>query len=236
VVVAGGDGTVNEAVRALGGSGVPLGIIPLGTANVLARELRIPKKPERAIEAAFGSAQRVIDLGRVRFRRSGESCLFACMMGAGFDAFVARIYGEARGTTSHLYSYAPTILTALMDFPLQPITVSVDGEEAPSAGTVIVSNTSTYGGPFRPSPNALPDDGALDICLLRMRTRREMAVALAVGLIGRQPTRIVESFRGRNIVLRSDGDVPVQVDGDFVGFLPVEVSVLPRSLSVFVPE
>ena len=237
VIAAGGDGTINETAAGLYGAAVPLGIIPLGTGNVLAQELGIPLDIEEACRVAARGALRLLDIGVVRWEADGTQRTFLCMVGTGFDAAVAHTYKLVRGTSSRVHRYVPLILKRLCDFEFSPIQVTVDGVAvAESATSVIVGNTRAYGGPFVPTPCASPYDGVLDVCIFFCRNPRDLLHCLWGVHTGKHleyPT--VSYLRGREIRLASKADVHVQVDGDAVGLLPVTIFMVPSRLSLIAP-
>ena len=238
VVGAGGDGTVNEVALGLYGGGTPLGILPLGTANVLARELSIPLSVKGACAVLAGGAPRAIDVGLARFPSRDVERTFLSMAGAGLDAAVAHAYKNVRGKSSRYHQYVVPILRSIRDFHFPNIQVIVDGVSITRPATsVIVGNTPTYGGPFRPTPHADPHDGLLDVCLVHVRNTRDM-LRCVWGTIGGRHAAYpdVTHVRGGEVRLQSEDPVRVQLDGDAIGRLPVRLSIIPLGLSVIAPN
>ena len=230
VLAVGGDGTFSEVVNGLGDKGVPVALFPTGTGNVLAKEYRLPRTPEKACAMILRGRTKRLDVGALAGRRFG---LFA---GAGFDAAVAkRLHRSRRGPITMLH-YAAPILGALAAYRAADISVAVDGVPAGRAASVLVANVRSYGGPLGFVPDADPTDGLLDVCLLRGRARRDL-VRYLWGGVRRRLLRYpdVTRVRGRVVELRSDDDVPVQADGDYVGDLPARIEVLPARLPLIVP-
>jgi len=241
----------------------PIGIIPLGTANTLATELGIPKTVRGALDVIARGNLRRLDLGEARFRQNvfadrqaGQPALrlaglpayrqnssaeitryFHCMAGAGFDAEVARIYQTVRAGKSRPHHYVLPVLRTLKDFNLPRIRVVMDGEElTDSAASVIVGNTRAYAILMAVAAHAQPDDGLLDACIFFGRTRKDMALAVLNVLFRCHLATESTLYRvGRKISLRSDSPVLVQLDGDFVGCLPLDIEVKPLAVSFFVP-
>jgi len=247
VIVVGGDGTINEVVNGLMAAVArprplpPIGLIPIGTANVLARELGIPTNLTGAMRVLTGGKTRKMDLGVARFcakpgsRRTTR--YFPCMAGAGFDAEVARAYHATRGRKSYAHLYLLPMLKTLGNFALPKIRVMVDGDEvAASACSVVVGNARSYGTLFPVAARARPDDGLLDACVFTSRTLRDFIRVVLNVLVGRHiGCREVRYRVGRHISLTSDDAVPVQLDGDFAGHLPLQLDVKPNALTFFVP-
>lgn len=236
-IAAGGDGTVNEVASGMAATGVPLGIIPLGTANVLARELAIPCRVKEACRAIAGGRTRQMDVGVARFSADRVRRLFLCMAGAGFDATVADEYKRVRGGSSRYDHYVLPVLRGLWDFDFQAIRVTVDGKPLPKpATTVIAANTRSYGGPFTMAPDARVDDGLLHVCAVLARNHRDLLHCMWGATTGRHITyRDVLYVSGKRISMEAEGAVHFQVDGDAVGYLPTEVSIQPRALCVIAP-
>jgi len=230
VVVVGGDGTLNEVINGLGVDR-PLALFPVGTGNVMAKELRLPRKVEGFCRMVADGRQRAVDVARAGGRR------FVAFLGAGFDALVARRMAERRTGAIRMADYAGLILTSLARYDFPRISATVDGgEPVASRGFVLVSNVRSYGGPFVITPKARCDDGELDVCVLP-RAGRARYVWAMLGLIARLPAALVGArhVRGRRVRLEAEGDVPYQVDGDPAGALPVEVEVLDRKARFLVP-
>jgi len=230
VVVVGGDGTLNEVINGLGVDR-PLALFPVGTGNVMAKELRLPRKVERFCRMVAAGRQRAVDVGSAGGRR------FVAFVGAGFDALVARRMAERRTGAIRMADYAGLILGSLARYHFPRISATVDhGEPVASRGFVLVSNVRSYGGPFVITPQALCDDGELDVCVLP-RAGRVRYVWTMLGLIARLPSALVGTrhLRGRRVRLEGEGDVAYQVDGDPAGTLPVEVEVLDTKARFLVP-
>jgi len=232
LVVLGGDGTVRDVITGLVRRDVPVGIVPLGTANVLAKELGAPVRPERAAQVIARRYIRRLDLGYVGGRP------FLLMLGVGFDADVtARVHASRRGAMTAL-NYAPALVGVLLRHRFPSIRVTVDGRPVRrEANFLVVSNTRQYGGRLVMALDAEPDDGWLDVCLYRV-PRRRAALSLLVSFVThRRPDRRRATFlRGRRIEVTSDRPARYQLDGDPFGVLPVTVDVEPQAVPVIVPE
>ncbi|WP_233255945.1 diacylglycerol/lipid kinase family protein [Falsiroseomonas bella] len=234
VVAAGGDGTIAEVAAGLAGSAAALGVLPLGTANVLAWELGLPQAPDRA--AAVIAAGRIATLrpGLARFA-DGSERLFVQMLGAGFDAaVVARLdLGLKRRIGRAAYVLESLRQMARYDFP--PIAVTFDGVTT-TAASAIVTKGRLYAGRYRIAPDARAAEPGFRLVLFRRSGALQAALAgaaLPLGLIPRLPG--VEIMPARRIRLAAAGAVPVQADGDPAGLLPVEVTDAPSPLGIVVP-
>jgi len=232
LLVAGGDGTLNAAVNGLRVD-VPLGIVPLGTANVLARELGLPVHSLRAMARALAEAEpRRIDVGRCGKRR------FVEMVGAGFDAAVVREVGPPEKDLLGPTAYALRALGFLTTPRPAHWEITVDGAGVEAEGLMaLVSNTARYGGPLQLAPGASLEDGCLDVTVFTavnggQLLRQALAVLSRRGLI--EAGLILR--RGREISLTAAPRQPLQLDGEPAGFTPVRIQLEPRSLTVLCPS
>ena len=229
VVAVGGDGTVNEVVNGLGASGVspaPLGIVPLGTANVLAHELGLPSDPEGvAAVLAVGQAQPV-HLGVANGR------CFAMMAGVGFDACVVERVAPRLKRLIGKGAYAVETLAQIVDYRGTRYRVTVDGvtEEVAS---VIVAKGRFYAGRFVCAPEARLADPRLHVCLFP-KVGRWNAIRYICGVVADRLPRLPD-YRvvpARRIVIEAPVGAAVQGDGDIIARLPVEITAAPWVLPV----
>jgi YegS/Rv2252/BmrU family lipid kinase len=234
VVAVGGDGTVNEVLQGLDGTGVPVAILATGTANVLARELGIPFDPRAAARVAALGRPRTVDVGEAR-TTAGER-RFLCCAGAGFDGAVVRGVAEARKARLGFRGWVKPLWREIRAYDFPALRVSVDGVPSPAATLAVVCNTANYGGFFTLIPGADPGDGALDAFLLDARRRRSFFRYLWGAWRGTLPgERDAATVRGRTVRIEADRPVPVQVDGDPFGTTPLDVSLRPGAARVLVP-
>lgn len=237
VAVFGGDGTTMQAATALVGSGIPLGLIPGGTGNLLAANLGLPSNPLRAVQEIVGGRPRWIDLGRLENTAGVQ--YFAVAAGAGIDARVMT------GTTSEMkrkwgtMAYVATTLRLLPQVQTHPFRITVDGEcfEA-EAAMMLVANCGMMIPPIISiGDDVSPDDGFLDIVVVQASSIPGGLRAIwdlvrdAKGTFGKDV--FVARRRGRSIQVDVPGAVqPVQLDGDGGGETPFSVTVVPGALSV----
>jgi YegS/Rv2252/BmrU family lipid kinase len=232
VVAAGGDGTIAEVANGLLGSPARLGVIPLGTANVLAHELTLPFAP-RAVAAALA-------FGRTRSLSPGMVCgptgsrLFVQMLGVGFDAHVVhRLWAPLKRTLGR-GAYALQTLRELMRYRFRPIRLHLDGEET-QTGSVIVSKGRLYGGRFLLAPGACAEQPGFSVVLFDHAgpgAALLYAAALPLDLLGSAPG--VRHVRALRIDFVGNDAVPVQADGDAAGCTPLCVTDAPGRIQVVV--
>ena len=232
VVAAGGDGTIAEVANGLMGSGVRLGVIPLGTANVLANELGLPFAP-RAVAAAlaFGRTSRIWP-GLARGADGAR--LFVQMLGVGFDAHVVYHLSLPLKRALGKGAYALQSLRETWRYSFAPIRLCLDGAEA-QAGSVIVSKGRFYGGRFVIAPEARPAEPGFSVLLFEQAGPAAALLygaALPLGLLGQAPG--VRHRHARQIEFIGNEAIPAQVDGDGFGFTPLTVSDAPGPIEVVV--
>ena len=229
VVVAGGDGTVNETINGLARSGLPLALIPLGTANVLAAEIGLRTDPAAVARCVALGEPRPIALGAANGRR------FILMAGAGFDAHVVAGVSVPMKRWLGKGAYVLSTLRQLLVFDFPSYEVLTDNA-VQHAASVIITNARYYGGRFVCAPGASLESDTLQVCLFQ-RAGRLAAIGYALALFsGRLPA--VSSYRlieARRIEIRGRPGEPIQVDGDGIGQLNGAIEVLPKALDLVFP-
>ena len=242
ILVAGGDGTLNEVINGMlsaqgagNGSRLPIGLIPVGTRNILARELGIPRGNMAAQAGVFERGRtRVLDLGRA----GGQ--YFSLVAGCGFDAAVVREVALPMKELIGPAAYAFATLGALAKYHSTRFHLTLDGEAIDSdAFLVLVANVASYAfQQIKPAPFAAPDDGWLDICVFeRARSDKMGFVTQLVAVLARRHLRDprVRYYRARRIEIVSDPPVQAQLDGDAIGLTPLAIDIVPKALTLFVP-
>lgn len=232
VIAWGGDGTINEVAVALVGTGVALGIVPAGSGNGLARELRVPLQPMRALEAAVTCSARQVDVGDL------DGHLFLNVAGAGFDARVAHAFNAERTGHLGLRDYTRITVRELRNYRAEPCRIIVDDEIIERRPLLIaIANSAQYGNGARIAPDARIDDGLLDVVVVESRSLvRDLwrARRMFTGTMSRDPWTTVR----RAATLRIESDTPrmAHVDGQPFELHPTAVAtVRPKALRVVVP-
>jgi YegS/Rv2252/BmrU family lipid kinase len=218
VLVCGGDGTVREVCAELAGTGIPVGIVPAGTGNLLARNLHIPLYLRAAVDVALTGQDRAIDLVEVA-GDDMEDTHFMVMAGMGLDAAIMQGVNEQLKAKVGWVAYVVSGAKALMS-PVVRMELSVDGGEFTShrARTVVVGNVGTLQAGMPLLPDAVIDDGLLDVVLLYPK-RIVSWLPLAFRVLARRPRtdETIERMRGRTVTIRAGSSTPRQLDGDPVG-------------------
>lgn len=238
IVAAGGDGTIAEVADGLAGCDAVLGILPLGTANVLAHELGLPFVPEDNARALGLGRATTIWPGALTL--GGETRLFLQMVGVGFDAEV--VHGISLPLKKRLGKGAYVIETvrAVRRYAFPPLEVRIDGV-AHRAYAAVISNGRFYGGRFIMAPEATPRERGFAVSLLDRPGLRGIA-ATSLGLALGEPMRTgaVQRLRGEEIVVTSGGTsggrAPIQHDGDASGHTPLMVRPARHALRVAVVD
>lgn len=234
IVAAGGDGTVSAVADALTGQETPLGILPLGTANVLARELGIPVDLAEACQLLVGAHDlKSIDAMKVKDR------YYLTQVGIGIDSMMIRDTDRASKRRFGRVAYLWTAFTRLIGFEPQQFTIECDGQVVRSrASQVVVANSGILGQPpFRWGPDIAIDDGRIDVCIVRAHTLLAYVSLARMVIQGhRERSQKVRYLKvEKRVVIATKRALPVQADGEIIGETPVEVAVTPRALRVVVP-
>jgi len=235
VVAGGGDGTVSAVANGLVGSETPLGIVPLGTANVLARELGIPVDLEAACQLLGDASSAFVSIDAMRV---DDRCYFT-QVGVGIDAIMIRdTHREAKRRFGRI-AYLWTAFTRLLGFQPRHFALVIDDRPIrQSASEVLIANSGILGQPpLRWGPGIRPDDGQLDVCLVRARTiRHYLSVAghFLLGQHAKSPNVRYLTVR-KSVSIATPRPLPVQADGEIIGETPVLVHVIPQALRVVVP-
>ncbi|MFF0543375.1 diacylglycerol kinase family protein [Nocardia thailandica] len=247
VVCVGGDGLMHVLLGALAGTGVPLGLVPAGTGNDLARELGVPTgDPAAAVDVVLDGHTAVMDLGRLA---GAEPRWFATVAGAGFDARVtlrANRMRRPRGPLRYTFAAVAEILgghTLPFEIELDGLAPGALDNPAGERATIRteavmtpIGNTRTYGGGMLICPDAVADDGYLDLTVVGAVSRLSLARLLPALSAGRRIDHpATRRYRARRITVSAPGGLAT-ADGEDMGALPVTAEVVPGALTVLVPR
>ncbi len=224
LVAAGGDGTLRDVASAAAGTGVAVGVLPGGTANVFARELGIPNEPERAAEALLAGVDRPIDLGRLTLP-DGRWARFLIAAGLGLDG---AILAATRSDLKRRIGPGAIALAAAAVTPrwrAVDVRIRADGVDAWQglAWQLIAGNTRLYANLVLPNPEAQLDDGLLDLCVLpAMHPTRLVRLGMGLAITRVPPAEGAVWLRGREFeVSWEGGPLPIELDGTPLGGVAV---------------
>ncbi len=240
ILVAGGDGVFHDAINGMWQSQrvVPIGLIPIGTGNVFAANMGIPSHPIDALEQLLNGQVKWLDVGEAH----GQ--IFHCSLGVGFDAYVVAQMETVSKPQKRFLGKLVYFLQALRhSLRYRWSSIRVEAELADGgrqvwekeAWLVLISNLPDYGG-VKVTPNAEPDDGLLDLCILPSHSKADYFRFAMLGLLGwhmRHPEVVVTQIRSARI--DSAPPVPTQMDGELTPPTPVTVQVIPKVLPVLLP-
>jgi diacylglycerol kinase (ATP) len=240
ILVAGGDGTINEAVNGMVHSDVPLGILPAGTANVLANELGIGKTMERAAEVLAVSVKERVALGMISSQSGGEQAEsrrhFLLMAGAGLDADIVyhlnQRMKEAFGKVAYWIGGFSKVGRRIPEF-----TVRADGREY-RGSFALLSRVRNYGGDLEIAPTISLLDDEFEMVLFKGESSLGfLRYMLAVVVHQQQTMRGITILRTRQAAFSAIGasKIHLQVDGEYVGVAPARVEIVPNALTLLVP-
>lgn len=224
MIAAGGDGTINEVINGIVRTDTPLGVLPLGTTNVLAKELDIPEDICSALETAVTSGPRRVSLGMIETGSGKDlSVRFFCLMaGIGLDGKAVYGVNSAVKKISGKAAYILSGIQNIIGYSPEKLTFIVDGKEY-SGYSAVIGKAAKYGGHFKVTPDATLLDPSLFVCLFKGGRRRDL-LRYVIGVIrGKHLTyRDVVYLKAMEIEVR--GNAHIQIDGDYLGLTPAKVS------------
>jgi YegS/Rv2252/BmrU family lipid kinase len=236
VIGIGGDGTINMIINAIATKNIYLGIVPTGTANLLATALGIPIDVKKAVKIIFEGKKSTLDLGKINDK------YFAITAGCGFDA---AIMGNINKQSKKLFGYMAYVFEGIKQAVLPKRSVfllDIDGKKVKKrAVNVLFVNTGNILGNFITLvPDASPSDGFLDICIYSPDHTGEYIPVLWNILTKQQydeehPAYKMVHFKARQVKLKCRPRLPIQADGDLIGYPPVDISVCPDALKIHAP-
>jgi diacylglycerol kinase (ATP) len=232
VIVSGGDGTINEALQGMIGTNAKLGILPTGTGNVLARELKLPLDAEKSAAVIARGRTRAIYPGCVIDEHDESRRYFLLMAGIGLDATVIkRVHPGLKkrlGKAAFWYSG----LSQLAGWQPIPFEIEIDGQTY-EATFAVIGKAAGYGGELSVTPRARIDQPEFEICVIESRSRLRYLRLLSYAMRGGIPANKngIRFFHATQA--RAKGKTAVQIDGELLGNLPMRFEIAPHTIDVF---
>jgi diacylglycerol kinase (ATP) len=249
VFACGGDGTIHDVLQGLVGTQTALGVIPMGTANALARDLDLPLIPEAAARAATSAQLRRVAVGRVEYRGltgGSASRYFIVAAGVGVDAHLFNELDPGTKRRLGMASYYAKATYLWLTHKMAEFRVEVAGSDGPRADVtqLLAVRIRNFGGVLRElAPGASLERDDLALVLFRTRNRLTYLRYVMRGMMGaRWKISGIESLRSAHVVCslpedRHDGErVFVEADGELLGTLPAQISIVPDAVSLLVPK
>lgn len=224
IIAAGGDGTFNEVINGIAGSAVPMAMLPMGTVNVLARELEIPMDLKKAVDTALEALPHSVSLGKV-IANSGRARYFSLMAGIGIDA--EAVYG-IKESPAPKRAYILSGIKKLFSWNPEELSLFINGGTY-KGFSLVVCNSARYGGDFKMAPHADIKEPLLYVFIMHGKSKLDM-LRYAGGVI-----------RGRHLKLKDitylsaksisiEGSSRIQIDGDYIGKTPATIEAAPNAL------
>ncbi len=238
VIAAGGDGTINEVVQGLAGGKTVLAILPVGTTNVMARDLKIPLSLQDAIQVIDNGEEGIIDLGIINDR------YFVLMAGIGFDGKIISDTNSGLKKITGMGAFVATIPVLLVGYKTAGMSVTLwdkNGKKKKikrSSYQALVSNSSTYAISLKVALDANPNDGLLDLDIFKTSKLHKFAWQLvSIAFLTKKSNKEdVENFQFAKAMIKAEPPMPIQVDGDTYGYTPALIEVKPDFLRIMKPK
>jgi YegS/Rv2252/BmrU family lipid kinase len=241
VVAVGGDGTLNEAVNGVAGTGVELATLPLGTGMDFVRTYGIPTRFDDAVSVAVEGNARTIDAGRVRYRTWGGAEAerwFANVGSVGMSGAVAQRANAMSKALGGRATFFYALTRVFLEWENTEVTVTLDdGERRGRMHDVVVANGVWHGGGMKLAPDARPDDGVFDVVLIGDVTKLDFLTTAPKIYKGRHVGHPkVEVVRSALCAVDAREHLPIEVEGEQVGTTPARFEVVPGALRLRVPR
>jgi diacylglycerol kinase (ATP) len=228
IIVAGGDGTINQVINGMGEERVPIGVIGCGTGNDFAAALGMPKNPVAAVHQIMKGENGLVDLCRVNQR------YFVSSTGIGFDGEVAFRVNEGFRWVRGKVAYLCSVFQNLFSYQPRQIKLTVDGLVMEfNSLLVAITNSPTYGGGLKINPEARLNDGFFAICAVQHMSIPRILVCLPLLFPGwHRNLKKVRMLKGRNIILESKQPFYYQLDGEILTAQVLRYTLFPQALMV----
>lgn len=233
IVAVGGDGTVNEVFNGIMGTEAIFGIIPAGTGNGFAREFDLPMQPEEACKVLVEGYIREIDVGKANDR------YFLGTAGVGFDALIAEVASKSLGPLRGMWLYFFAGAFVFFKYDRQLVDVEIDSQIVKVKPLLVaIANTRIYGGAALIAPDAKPDDGQFDVCVIEDMSVIRLAMSVPKLFTGKHiHLHEITMYKGKSITISAPKPMPVHVDGEpMEGSSRIQFTLLPKAIRILVPK
>ncbi len=233
VLLSGGDGTVHQALPAIVETGLPFGYLPCDRGNDLIRNIGLPPDLKNTCSFLSAPSFRQVDLPSIN-----QKTPFVAIAYVGFDAEVSRLANDHQGYFGGTLGYIICVLKALKNFKPFEVEITIDDQTWRERVMMIsVANAPFYGGGMKIVPQAIMDDGLLDICIVREISKFELLRQFPKVFKGTHVTHPrITMVSGRRIKITSEEERELFADGEYAGKLPVECTIGNRRVRVLVPS
>ncbi len=232
IIAAGGDGTINEVLNGMVMSDTPLAILPLGTTNVLARELSLPDSVEEVMELAVTGQIRTACLGKIEASADHAPVVrhFCLMAGVGFDAKAVHDVNSTLKKISGEGAYILSGISNLIHYYPSELIFSVDGKQY-IGYAAIIGKASRYGGNFKITPDADILDPHFYICIFKGRNRTDL-LRYAAGVVRGRHLKQTDVVYLKASQISITGNAHIQIDGDYLGTTPAIITIVKDALRI----
>ncbi len=230
IIAGGGDGTFNEVINGIVGSDIPMAILPMGTTNVLAKELGLSESVKGALKVAIRRTPKSVSVGKISITHHSSviSRYFLLMAGIGFDGEAVFRIKEAIKKISGKGAYIISGFETLLNYNPKELIIDIDGKRH-YGYSVIISKVAKYGGNFKITPDASLTDPSFYVCLFKGKRRFDI-LKYVIGIILGNHLRFADVEYIKATHVRVEGDAHIQIDGDYFGKGNAEIEIVPDAL------
>ena len=229
IIAAGGDGTYNEVINGIACTNIPMAILPLGTTNVLAKELNIPDDVEKGVDIALNGKIHTVCLGKITSNPpSLITRYFLLMAGIGYDG--ETVYGIKKGLKKYSGkgAYILSGLKTLLRWAPDKLTFTMDGKSC-EGYSAIICKTSKYAGNFRIAPDADINKNSLYAFIMHSRNRLDILRYIS-GILTKKHLKFKDITYQQAENIEVKGNAHIQIDGDYFGMTPARIEIVPDAL------
>ena len=230
IIAAGGDGTINEVMNGLAGSEIPLAILPMGTTNVLAKELGIPENIPGAVQLAAANKPKMVSLGRIELAHNTlpVTRYFCLMAGIGFDGKAVHDVNLKIKNISGKTAYILSGLKNFFTYTPEELNFTIDGVQR-SGYSAIICNASRYGGHLKVAPDADISEPFLYTCVFKGKRRSDL-LRYILGIMRGNHIKSPDVVYLKSSAIEVKGNAHIQIDGDYLGTTPAKITVEKNAL------